>query len=176
VAGALSGLALALLTEDRSGWFIRRDRRETVVDAFRLALEDLEARCGPDMTQWTWGRVHTITLRHFLSGRGDLSTLLDRGGDPVRGSGVTVCNTGYDPNYLAAMGANYRLIADMSAQTPGLWAVDSAGASGDPASAHYCDQLPEWLAGRHHYIPLERADAERDRTSTLVLAPTPGAG
>ncbi len=176
VAGALSGLALALLAEDRSGWFIRGDRTEAAVDAFRRVLDDLEARCGPDMPQWTWGRVHTITLHHVLSGRGDLSTLLDRGGDPVRGSGVTVCNTGYDPNYLAAMGANYRLIADMNTQPPGLWAVDSAGTSGDPASAHYCDQLPEWLAGRHHYIPLERADAERDSTSTLVLTPMPGAG
>lgn len=171
IAGAISGLALTLLTEDRNGWFNRTDRAQAAVEAFRHTLDDLEARCGPDMSQWTWGLVHTIALHHALSGRGDLSTLLDRGGVPVRGSGVTVCNTGYDPNYMAAIGANYRLIADLDAQRPGLWAVDAAGTSGDPGSAHYCDQLPEWLAGRHHYIPLERTQVESEAASRLLLQP-----
>lgn len=169
IAGANAGLALALLSDDPAGWFVRRDRREAAVDAFRRTLDDLEARFGPDMSTWTWGRVHTIPLRHALSGRGELGTLLDRGGNPVRGSGVTVCNTGYDPNYLAAIGANYRLIADLATDPPGLWAVDAAGASGDPGSPHYGDQLAEWLAGRHHFIPLDRASVERAAQKRLTL-------
>jgi penicillin amidase len=169
IAGADAGLALALLSDDPHGWFIRRDRREAAVEAFRRTLDDLEARFGPDPSGWTWGRIHTIPLRHVLSGRGDLGRLLDRGGDPVRGSGVTVCNTGYDPNYLAVMGANYRLIVDLATDPPGLWAVDAAGASGEPGSAHYCDQLPEWLAGRHHFIPLDRGSTRREARSQLTL-------
>ena len=76
------------------------------------------------MAQWTWGRSHTIALRHALAQRGDLSPLLSRGGQPVRGDGLTVCNTGYDPNWLAVIGANYRLIADLSTNPPSLLAVD----------------------------------------------------
>jgi penicillin G amidase len=113
--------------------------------------------------------VHTIPLRHFLSGRGDLGALLDRGGDPVHGSGVTVCNTGYDPNYLAVLGANYRLIADLGADPPGLYAADAAGESGEPGCPHYGNQLSEWLAGRHHFIAMDRARVEREASVLLTL-------
>ncbi|MGQ0568118.1 MAG: penicillin acylase family protein [Armatimonadota bacterium] len=174
IAGAAGGLALALLSEDPHGWFVRRQRSDAVIEAWRRTIDDLESRLGPDMTRWTWGRVHTMTLRHVLSGRGDLAQLLDRGGDPVRGSGVTVCNTGYDPNYMASIGANYRLIVDLASTPPSLWSVDAAGVSGDQGSAHYCDQLPEWLAGRHHDIVLDRERIERESVSRFVFESTRG--
>lgn len=170
MAGADMGLAAALLAGDPYGWFASGRRDDAIVSAFRRTVEDLETRLGPDVSAWTWGRVHTIPLRHFLSGRGDLGALLDRGGDPVHGSGVTVCNTGYDPNYLAVIGANYRLIADLSADPPGLYAVDAAGESGEPGSPHYGDQLPQWLAGRHHFIAMDRARLQREGTTLLTLA------
>lgn len=160
---------MELLTDDDVGWFPHRNRAEAAANALRETVIDLEARLGPDMSQWTWGRVHTIALRHALSGRGDLGALLDRGGAPVRGSGVTVCNTGYDPNYMASIGANYRLIADLSSSPPALRAIDAAGASGDQGSAHYCDQLPEWLDGRHHVLTLDRAQTEREAATRLVV-------
>jgi len=170
MASADMGLAVALLAEDPYEWFAGGSRRDAAVAALRGAIDDLETRFGADMSAWTWGRMHTIPLRHFLSGRGELGSLLDRGGDPVRGSGVTVCNTGYDPNYLAVLGANYRLIADLSADPPGLYAVDAGGESGEPGSAHYCSQLPEWLAGRHHFIVMDRTSLEREANALLALA------
>ncbi len=169
MASANAGLALALLADDPWGWFPDGARTTATVDALRRALDTLEARLGPAMDTWTWGRIHTIPLRHALSGRGDLGTLLDRGGLPVHGSGVTVCNTGYDPNYLASLGANYRLIADLATDPPVLWAVDAAGTSGEPGSPHYGDQLPEWLAGRYHVIPLDPARAEQEAVAALLL-------
>ena len=171
LAGAIGGLALELLTEDRLGWFARGNRAEAAADALRDTVIELEARLGPVMAQWTWGRVHTLALRHALSGRGDLAALLDRGGPPVRGSGVTVCNTGYDPNYMASIGANYRLIADLSSSPPALRAVDAAGASGHPGSPHYCDQSAMWLEGNHKVLTLDRAQTEREATTHLVLHP-----
>ena len=167
VSGAVSGLALALLSKDEHGWFSCRDRKEAIVGSLIHAMDDLERDVGTDMSRWEWGKVHKITLRHHLSGRGDLSHLLDRGGHPVRGNGVTVCNTGYDPNYLAVAGANYRLIADLQDDPPGLWAVDAAGESGHPGSPHYGDQLAEWMAGRHHYLPLERDEIRAESTQML---------
>ena len=167
VSGVVGGLALELLTEDRAGWFDRADRVPKVIAAFGLALQELETRLGLEMSRWQWGNLHTITLRHPLSRRGELSALLDRGGYAVGGNGFTVCNTGYDgagSGYEAASGANYRLIADLGAGTQGLWAVDAAGQSGHPGSAHYCDQLTEWISGHYHFLPLERADiTEKDK-------------
>jgi penicillin amidase len=70
----------------------------------------------------------------------------------------------------------FRLIADMSAQPPGLFSVIAAGSSGDPGSPHYCDQLPEWRDGRHHWIPLDRDAAARAAVDVLTLAPAGGPG
>ncbi len=153
LGGSCGGLAAALLHEDAAGWFHNADREKAVLDTMRAALSELEERLGKDMSGWKWGELHKVQLRHVLSGRGDLGELLDRGGLPVGGSGVTVCNTGFDPNWGALMGANYRLISDLGEN--GMWAVESQGQSGHPGSEHYCDQLPEWLEGRYHFLAFD---------------------
>ena len=159
LAGACGGVAAALLHGNEAGWFHRSGREEAIVEAMRSTLDDLESRLGPDMSGWQWGKLHKVDLRHVLTDRGDLGELLDRGGLPVGGNGVTVCNTGFDPNYGARMGANYRLISDLGQD--GMWAVESQGQFGHPGSPHYCDQLPEWLAGRYHYLAFgEAGDGE----------------
>ena len=167
VAGAISGLAVSLLAEDTAGWFASGDRNDAVVSALSAALDELEGRLGKDMSQWLWGNLHKVQLDHYLSERGDLGSLLSRSGGPVGGNGITVCNTGHDPNYLASLGATYRLVADLGESPAVLWAVDAAGQSGHPGSRHYCDQVGEWTAGRHHRIPLERAELEATTTLTL---------
>ena len=171
ISQAISGLAVELLSHDRHGWFEHSSREDAAIDALSQALDELASHLGPDASEWTWGKLHTVKLDHYLSERGDLSQLLGRGGQPVGGNGITVSNTGHDPNYLAALGANYRLIADLSESPPGLWAVDAAGQSGHPGSPHYCDQLPEWLAGRHHYLPLDTERVRSNARTTLKLRP-----
>ena len=169
VAGAISGFAVRLLDNDEFGY--SPPRNETIVTCMVRAIDALTERLGPDMSEWSWGRIHRITLNHLLSDRGDLSDLLRRGGQPVGGNGITVSNTGFDPNYLASIGANWRHNADLAEDPPGLWAVDATGQSGHPGSPHYGDQLTEWLAGRHHYLPLdsERVRAQAAQSLTLKL-------
>ena len=160
MASMVGGLALELLSEDTSGWFAQDDRVAKIGAAFESALDEIETRLGKDATRWQWGNLHTITLRHPLSERGELSKLLDRGGHAVGGNGFTVCNTGYvvtEAGYEAAAGANYRLIADLGNVEQGLWASDSSGVSGHPGSVHYCDQLTDWLSGNYHFLPLDRS-------------------
>ncbi len=166
---AINGLALESLAGDNHSWFANGSRGEAVQRAMSRTLDDLEARLGPDMSRWTWGAVHKIELRHHLSDRGEIFRTLDRGGQPTRGNGVTVANTGFEPNYLAVMGANYRINADLGEDPPGLWAVDAAGQSGHPGSPNYCDQLPTWLKGSHHYIPIDRTRVEKGAAKRLEI-------
>jgi penicillin amidase len=126
------------------------------------------------MAGWAWGRLHTLPLRHVLSARGELGQLLDHGGLPVPGDVTTVCNTAAGGDLQTRTGAGYRLIADLSTSPPGLWAVDAPSQSGHPGSPHYRDQLAEWLAGRYHYLPLDRAAASRSAVDTLTLEPAAG--
>jgi penicillin amidase len=171
VAGAANGLSAALLTEDSVGWFPAGKREQAILEGMTTALEWLTARMGPDLAQWNWGKLHVLTLRHILSGRGDLDQLLDHGSLPVPGTMNTVCNTGLKPDYAAGLGANYRLIADLNTSPPGLWAVDSQSQSGHPGSPHYDDQLQTWIRGDHHYLPLERGEASRSTATRLTLMP-----
>ena len=172
MAGALAGLSVQLLAEDRSGWFASADRGEVASTTLKDTLHDLSARLGPDMSSWSWGRIHTVILAHCLSNLGDLGKLLDRGGQPVGGAGTTVCNTGYDPTYMAAMGANYRLVVEVGSDPAVLWSVDAAGQSGHPGSPNYADQLPEWLASRRHVIDLDRKAVLTEARTKLVLKPS----
>ena len=171
VAGAISGFAVRLLADDKHGYLHSSSREDAVVACMVRALDELTERLGPDMAEWRWGRIHKITLNHLLSERGDLSDLLRRGGQPVGGNGITVSNTGFDPNYLASIGANWRHNADLAENPPGLWAVDATGQSGHPGSPHYGDQLTEWLAGRHHYLPLDSERVQAQAAQTLTLKP-----
>lgn len=171
VSGSIAGLALSLLSNDQCGWFPKEQREVAIITALSTALSEIAHRLGPDISRWSWGNLHKIRLRHILTNRGDLGKLLDRGGLPVRGSGITICNTGFDPNWGAAMGANYRLISDLSTDPPGLWAVDAQGQSGHPGSSNYGNQLSEWLNNRYHYLPLDRAAAAKKAKDTLTLTP-----
>jgi penicillin amidase len=159
LAAGAGGLAAAVLIKDTVGWFKPREREQKILDAFFSALLWLTRRLGPDMDRWHWGKLHILTLRHILSGRGELGILLDRGGLPVRGSTHTVCNTSCGSDFEVRTGANYRLVADLSDSRAGLWAVDAQGQSGHPGSPHYGEGLTDWIAGRYHFLPLER---ERD--------------
>jgi penicillin amidase len=171
LAEGAAGLAAALLIADPAGWFAAGRREPAIREAFAAALKALAGRLGPDPAQWTWGRLHILPLRHFLSGRGDLGALLDRGGVGVPGDLVTVCNTGATASFEARTGAGYRLIADLAASPPELRAIDGQSQSGHPGSPHYADQLADWLEGRYHRLPLDPSAAAAQAVQTLRLEP-----
>jgi penicillin amidase len=155
LAGGASGLASALLAENLAGWFLDdAARRRAIVATFTTALDTIAARLGPEISSWSWGRLHRLDLKHVLSGRGDLGVLLDHGGLAVAGDFTTVCNTGQGPEFDAKTGAGFRMVAALDPQAPVLFSHDAQSQSGHPGSPHYGDQLRDWLAGRYHEIPL----------------------
>lgn len=172
VAGAISGFAVRLLNGDSTGYFGTTTLEVAVLDSMSKALLIITERLGTEMDTWTWGRIHTLSLEHLLSGRGEVADLLARGGKPVGGNGITVSNTGFDPNYLASIGANWRHNAELADDPAGLWAVDASGQSGHPGSPHYGDQYEEWRAGKHHYLPMDNERITRTATYHLRLEPT----
>jgi penicillin amidase len=167
-AANAGGLATALLSGDAGGWFAGTDRSQAVRAALLAAIGELTARLGPDPEGWTWGRLHTLAQKHFLSGRGDLGVLLDCDGGPVRGDATTVCSSTPDAWYAAVMGAGYRMVADLADPRLGLRAVEVGGASGHPGSSHYGDQVATWSAGDYHDLPLRDAAAGH---TVLTLEP-----
>ena len=173
LSGGGSGLSAKLLSADPHGWFAAGKREPAIREAFRSTLDYLANRLGPDMQAWSWGNLHRIPLKHVLTARGELGSLLDQpleqGGPPCQGSLTTVCNVSPGPDWNAKIGAGYRLVADMSTSPPELSAIDCQSASGHPGSPHYADQLTDWLAGRYHRIPLDRQAARKEAKTTLTI-------
>jgi penicillin amidase len=163
VAGNAGGLAADLLAQDRVGWFHRQERRLAVRAAFLAALGELTSRLGPDMNAWTWGRLHLLLQKHFLSGRGDLGLLLDRSGMPLSGDGTTICATTSDADFAAALGPSYRIVVDLADPRQGFWSAGVPGNSGHPGSPHYDDRIAPWATGTYHYLPLDESDAAAHR-------------
>lgn len=156
MAQGVQACASRLLSADPAGWFKNSNRESRILAAFAATLDELAGKLGPDVGDWHWGRLHRMPLRHVLSSRGELSQLLDHGGEAVRGDMVTVCNTGSGADFSATSGAGYRLVADFSISRPTLLAIDGQSQSGHPGSRHYSDQFDDWQAGRYHEIPLHR--------------------
>jgi penicillin amidase len=162
-----AGLAIRLLRDDPHGWFRSVKREELIRTALRTAIADLTARFGSDSAGWKWGKLHSLTQKHFLSSRGDLGSLLDRSGYPMPGDNSTVWNATADPaTHAAISGAGFRMIADLTDPTT-LWAIEVAGASGQPGSPHYDDQIQPWLKGTYHAITLDATPAEPSAVMTL---------
>ncbi|MFM9116298.1 MAG: penicillin acylase family protein, partial [Planctomycetota bacterium] len=66
----------------------------------------------------------------------------------------TVNSATPDATQAAWLGANYRLVGDLSDEFLGFWSVDGASVSGVAGSAHYQDQLTAWHQGKMYYCPL----------------------
>ena len=150
-----------------------RDRAEILHQALQEALALLQARLGPDMERWTWGRLNRFHFDHPVGSVKPLHLLFNRGPYPASGDGDTLLRAAGQPEFPfepAAVGDAVRFIAD-----PGDWEacriVMPGGQSGHVASRHYADLIPLWRQGRFQPMPFARDDVERHSRERLTLLP-----
>ncbi len=141
--------------------------------ALRHAVAELRARLGPDPARWSYGRVHSLTLRHPLGSVPALAPIFNRGPWPTGGDVDTV-NQNYVPRQTAAgpvyNAPSYRQILD-----PGDWdaarVIIPAGQSGHPVSRYYSDMAATWRAGGYCPLLWSREAVERNTSTVLTLEP-----
>jgi penicillin amidase len=112
---------------------------------------------GPDPAQWRWGDVHRAVRVHPL-GRVFTSAFP---GTPMGGDADTIQAAGYgwrpgSPFTVASLSV-YRQVVDLAEPASGSFVIPG-GASGDPASAHFSDQLARWAV--HQRIPMSGAPGQ----------------
>jgi penicillin amidase len=121
------------------------DTRERVLVAVPGALAAAWAAAvkagGPDPGRWRWGDRHRAARVHPLAGPfpgaamgGDADTIQAAGYGWRPGSPFTVTSLSV-----------YRQVVDLAEPASASYAVPG-GASGDPASPHFSDQLPLWAS------------------------------
>jgi penicillin amidase len=145
------------LPEPDAAWWddVRTDQREGRDDMLRAALVDAHAelvdRLGDDPSEWRWGDLHRLTLRHQTlgsSGIAPLERLFNRGPVGVGGGRDIVNATGWDvtAGYEVISVPSMRMVVDPFDWDASRW-VNLTGASGHAFSPHYTDQVERWAQG-----------------------------
>jgi len=162
--------------DGRERWFDRVDTpgvegRDDILGAsLEKAADDLQRTLG-EAGGWNWGRLHTLELRHPLGGARALAFYFNRGPVPVPGHNQSVNKMEFDGSSFAVLhGPSMRQITDLGDLNRSL-AILPGGQSGIPASPHYADLMPLWLAGRYHPLLMDRAEIDKVSEGRLVLTP-----
>jgi penicillin amidase len=146
--------ALLRALRERDDGFLPAGR--TWGDVLPAALAAAVRRLGPGPERWRRGRLHRLELRHGLDGVRGLRRFLSRGPFPVGGDAdtVSVLARAKSAGPGAMIGASMRAVYDLGDPDATRIAL-VPGQSGHPASPHYDDLLPGWLAGE--YVPFATA-------------------
>ena len=127
---------------------------ETLPDLILAAglrtTEILTEKLGPNPTDWTWGKLHTVYFYSAIRREGFGSKLL--GGEllPKQGSNQTLNRGGFiksrDHVYETSWFSSFRMVADMN-DTEKIMGVVSGGSAARIFHPYYKSQLEQWKTG-----------------------------
>lgn len=152
-----------------------RNRDELLARAMKDARWELTSKLGKDVTQWSWGRLHQLTLKNQTLGKegpGIVKWMLNRGPWNLAGGEAAVnaagwnAAGGYDVIWVPSM----RMVVNLGDLDKSRW-INLTGASGHAYNAHYYDQTDKWAKGE--LLPWAySADAvKKAADATLTLKP-----
>jgi penicillin G amidase len=164
-----SAVLAELMSDSASTWWDDRgtpqmeDRDAILASALTSAYLATRARLGaPEAGGWRWSANRHANIPHLL--RIPALSALDL---PVEGGpGTLAPSTG-----AGTHGPSWRMVVELG-PTMHAWTTYPGGQSGNPASPHYKDRIPEWQAGELEAVHLPLAPAElpaAQRSATLTL-------
>jgi len=148
-------------------------RNAILLDSLRGALAELSQRLGPDMTTWTWGRLHRATFEPAVAVLADPELRAQMSAGPLEtpGSSSTPRAQAYKASDFSVIaGASVRLVMDVGAWDNSV-AMNTPGQSDDPMSAHYRDLFPMWAQGSYVPLRFSRAAVDADAEDLIHLSP-----
>src|SRR5437588_7911081 len=86
---------------------------QMLTDGLQSARSEREKLMGSNPSQWSWGRLHTVSFRHALGQQPDAKDFFDLGPVSRPGDEYTVNATGGN-TWEQISGASYREILDTS--------------------------------------------------------------
>jgi len=169
---------------------------ERMLIAMITAAADIQKALGSDRTQWRWGKLHTLTLTPwFPSWEIAIPPTNDPHfpkGFPRHGDMYTVDVADYkiiralkdpfdftyksDPDFTYGSGPATRFVVELDPTGPKARQAIPGGASADPASPHFKDDIELWRRNENHPIPFSKADvaadsAEKDGGEHILFTP-----
>ncbi|MEE1755834.1 penicillin acylase family protein [Streptomyces sp. SP18CS02] len=173
-----------LLKNEKSEWWTSAPSRtdaatETRDQLLARAMEDarweLTSKLGKDVSSWSWGRLHQLTLKNQTlgtEGPGFLQLMLNRGPWNLSGGEAAVNATGWNAasDYGVIWVPSMRMVVNVGDWDKSRW-INLSGASGHAYSAHYTDQTEKWTKGELLDWAYGAKAVDAKTVDTLVLEP-----
>ncbi|MBT3086914.1 penicillin acylase family protein [Streptomyces sp. CYG21] len=157
----------------------REEALENRDDLFARALEDarweLTAKLGKDISTWSWGRLHRLTLTNQTLGTEGpdlLKRALNRGPWNLGGGEAAVNATGWNAasGYEVVWVPSMRMVVNVGDWDKSRW-INLTGASGHAFNAHYTDQTDKWANGELLDWSFGTEAVGKSTVDTLTLKP-----
>ncbi|MEU0372485.1 penicillin acylase family protein [Streptomyces sp. NPDC006283] len=172
-----------LKDEGNAWWQAPKTRTEKATDTrdelLGRAMDDarweLTAELGKDVSSWSWGRLHQLTLKNQTlgtEGPGFLQFMLNRGPWNVGGGEAAVNATGWNAagGYEVVWVPSMRMVVNVGEWDESRW-INLTGASGHAYNAHYTDQTDKWANGELLDWAYSPAAVSAKAVDTLTLVP-----
>ncbi|UXX80374.1 penicillin acylase family protein [Reichenbachiella carrageenanivorans] len=170
-----------LFANDSSRWWDNphtpeiETRSQIITTAFTDGLIELEKQLGKDMSQWTWGRVHTLEHGHVLGAVELLRKFFNVGPFAVPGNNEVINNYIYrwtaDGQYKTLAGPSTRRIVDFADVEGNSWSILPTGNSGNVLSPHYADQAEMYVKGEYRRQLMNKEEIMQQAGQPLALRP-----
>ncbi|WP_456313639.1 penicillin acylase family protein [Pseudomonas shirazensis] len=151
----------------------KETRNEIVSKSFHEAIAALKKQLGNKVSDWTWGKVHTVEHEHPMGKVAALRKLFNVGPFADPGSNEVINNQffGYNDEgkYYVKGGPSTRRVVDF-ADIENSWSILPTGQSGNPFSEHYDDQAEMFVAGKFRKMKLNKEEIIKTSTK-LVFKP-----
>ncbi|MBE8727157.1 penicillin acylase family protein [Flavobacterium hungaricum] len=168
------------ITNESSVWWdnvktknIKETRTEIVSKSFHDAVASLQMQLGNEISDWKWGKVHTLEHEHPLGKVKALRGIFNVGPFDSPGSNEVINNLFFGFNeegkYYTKGGPSTRRIIDF-ADVENSWSILPTGQSGNPFSKHYDDQAEMYNAGKFRKMKLNKEEIVKTSTK-LILKP-----
>lgn len=149
---------------------IKETRDEIVSKSFYEAIAALKKQFGDSVSDWNWGKAHTVEHEHPLGKVAALRKLFNVGPFNSPGSNEVINNLffGYNDEgkYYTKGGPSTRRVVDFS-DIENSWSILPTGQSGNPFSKHYDDQAEMYNAGKFRKMKINKD--EIIKTSTKLI-------
>jgi len=154
-------------------WLENAETSSKHIAAIQQSLTDAWAECasliGEDATQWAWGAIHKLELRHPLQSLTDKDWSLK----PIAlgGSSSTLNYATYRlHDFSVVAGPSVRMIIDVGDWDNSLF-VNNPGQSGVPGSHNYSDMGENWLNAKPVPLVYSEPAIARVTHKKIVLKP-----
>jgi penicillin amidase len=147
-------------------------KKDIIQRSYLQAFESLEEDLGDDITEWTWGKLHTLEHNHPIGQVALFRSFFNVGPYPVPGTREVINNMAFPykggSEFGVTAGPSTRRVIDFS-DVENSMSILPTGQSGNPFSKYYDDQAEMFVNGEFRKMMMNRDEIKEKASSVLIF-------